>query len=251
MRDRPAGASTGAEPDPTSKTLLHQAAAAGPGAAASRLTLYLRYYGPVHALYRSLGDPALEAEGRACDFLAGFFLEPRDPPPPFRFLGYDGAAGGRFWPYVSRAAKNFRTDAWRKYAAAAPVSLDVLRAEVADFLPDPGLTPDAAADQEWARGIVGRAVDEARAAFAAKDQADLFDALAAHMFSDDDAVPYADLAKRFRVPESRLRTRRTRLRDDLDARIRTGLTEQEGVTGPDLDYAYRELCAALGATYSG
>lgn len=185
--------------------------AQAPDAEAALAQLCETYWYPAYAHTRRLGNGPEPAR----DLTQAFFLE---------FLSrrwYERADPdrGRFRSFLCRSLENFlhheheRATALKRGGGREPVSLDLELAE-GRFAAEPRdeISPDRAYQQSWARTLIEKVFRRLRAEFAVQAREEFFDQLRPHLWAEEGAAPYADLAREFRLTTVNVKVTVHRLR---------------------------------------
>jgi RNA polymerase sigma-70 factor (ECF subfamily) len=220
----------------------------GRGIPASRAALEQlarAYWYPLYAYIRRRGRSPSDAE----DLTQAFFshLLERD------VLAAADRDRGRFRAFLLTALKHFLINAHHRDHAAKrrPAKLLPLEAETRyahdtryGHEPADTLTPDRLFDRRWALLLLDQALADVATEYAARQQADLFDALKATLTAPDDAPAYADIADRLRLSEGAVKTAAHRLRRRYREALRSRIAAT--VDTPDtVDDEIRHLFASL------
>jgi len=182
------------------------------------------YYEPLRIcargwLQRRRGFSHLTADGRAADYLQGFFvaLLRRD------FLRGVDRAEGRFRSFILTSLHNYLHDQWDKERAIVrgggkPLASLEETDEEGRLLHEPesgGLPPDHEVDRAWARAVLENAMRRLEAECHRLGKSTLFEALRPVLNHDSDALPHAEIAKRLCMSEGALNVAISRLRNKL------------------------------------
>ena len=193
------------------------------------------YWYPLYAYLRRRG----EREEDARDLVQGFLADLLERG---RVAAEEGR--GRFRSYLLGALAHHASNERRHAAAlkrggdARTLSLDG-EARYSNE-PDHGETPEAIFERAWAHTLLARAHAALRAEYAAKDRADLFDALAPALVGAPD---HGSIAARLEITTGASRVAVHRLRSRLQERIRAEVAQTVG----GADEVEDELGALLGA----
>lgn len=192
------------------------------------------YYEPLRIcvcsrLRRERGFSYAMAEGRARDYLQGFFevLLRRD------FLRRVDRAEGRFRSFILRSLDNFLRDEWDKERAAVrgggqPVASLEETDDENQLLHEPasaGATPDHEVDRAWARAVLENAMRRLQGECERLGKSTLFEALRPVLNQDSDALPQVEIARRLCMSEGALHVAHHRLRDKLRELIQDEVKE--------------------------
>ncbi len=212
-----------------------------PGVAAARDDLCRRYWYPVYAHLRRLGEPPADAQDLTQEFFA-------------RMLDHHGFAAakrerGRFRSYVLGALNHFLADARDRARAQKrgggqtilSWERDLAEARIAQEPVDAG-SPDRLFDRRWALTLIERALErlEAEADTAARKAQ--YHVLRGHLTGDDSS--YADSARRTGLSESGVKSAVHRLRQRYAEVLREEVAGT--VSGPEeVDEEIRHLLNAM------
>ena len=208
----------------TTRWSLVLAAGAGRSGSSDRALgeLCSRYWYPLYAYARRRGHGSEDARDLTQAFFAKL-LERQD-------LRIADPRRGRFRTFLLAAMQNFMAGEWRRDhtarrgGAVEILSLDFETAEARYAVePSHDLSPEAIFERRWALGLLERAVSELRSEYEKTGDAEIFDALKDVL--DDDAPPYAELARRLGRSAGALRTAASRLRSRWRARLRELVAE--------------------------
>ncbi len=216
----------------------------GPAARAALETLCSAYWYPLYAYVRRRGILAEDAR----DLTQGFFA---------RLLEQNDCARadpqrGRFRAFLLASLRHFlanerdRERADKRGGGAAPLPLDLEGAEERYALEDcRELTPEEHFDRVWTLELLEKSLAIVQAEYAAREQAELFHALAATLTAGDSSESYAAIAARLQSSEGAIKVAAHRLR----ARYRQILRAEVAGTLADPAEVDEEL-AALRRTFS-
>ncbi|HEY5914648.1 MAG TPA: sigma factor-like helix-turn-helix DNA-binding protein [Verrucomicrobiae bacterium] len=234
---------------PTRWTLVLRARGESPAAQAALGELCEAYYAPVLAFIRINCRDEEAARDLTQEFfarvLAGHGLDNVEP------------GRGRFRSFLLGAVKHFLADQYDGARAAkrgggeSVVSVDAgLNANTTAQLqiPDPsGPPPDVVFDREWARTLVGRALDALAAEFSAAARAEQFETLKPWLLGQVDSLSQADAARRLGLSEGAVKVAIHRLRKHFRELVKGEIahTVPEGVEVQDeLRYLVEVLSSA-------
>jgi RNA polymerase sigma-70 factor (ECF subfamily) len=199
------------------------------------------YWRPLYAYVRRSGHDIHLAEDLTQDFFARL-LERR------AFADVE-STGGRFRSYLLTALKHFLANEWRRAQAEKRgrgmtlLSLDELDPEGRRLQPADGAAPDVVFDRRWAATVLDQSLHRLKSEFTGDGKAAWFEALQPCLTGADDALPYAEVARRLKTTEAAIKmaVRRLRLRYGELLRLEVAHT----VASPqDIDEELRYLITA-------
>ena len=179
------------------------------------------YWYPLYAWARRSGLRTEDARDATQDFFARL-IEKRD----FRDAT---PVRGRFRSYLLGAFRNFLANrraaarALKRGGDRAVLSLDFAGAEERLALEPAADAPERVYERDWARALVDTSFDDLRAAYAARGEADLFDALRPALAGDGAGPPRATLALELGLGEGALKVAIHRLRKRFRDRLLTNV----------------------------
>jgi RNA polymerase sigma-70 factor (ECF subfamily) len=201
------------------------AQAASPRAAAALAQLCRTYWYPLYAFVRRWGCGAEEAKDLTQEFFARLLER--------NFIASATREKGRFRSFLLVALKRFlinereRAAAGKRGGGRAILSLDDASAEGRYRLePVEELSADRIYERRWALALLDEVMEGLRREFVAQGRADWFEALKPFLYDERGADSQADVARRFGVSESTVKSAVHRLR----ARYRQRLREEVGAT---------------------
>ncbi len=199
------------------------------------------YWYPIYAFIRRRGHDA-EA---AADLAQGFFAALLESD---AFFGLDPAKG-KFRAFLLASCQHFlaherdRANALKRGGGRTIASLDDAEGRYRRE-PSHDLTPEALFDRRYALALLDATLDELRADFARRGQADHFDALKPTLTGDARNVPYREIADRLGTTEGAVQVAVHRLRKRYREALRDRIAQT--VAGPsEIDDEIRDLFAAL------
>lgn len=190
------------------------------------------YWYPVYAHVRRLGNPPEQAR----DLAQGFFFEFLSK----RWFQRADRDRGRFRAFICKALENFlhheheRATALKRGGSREIVSWDLEMAE-GRFASEPrdDEAPDRAYQRAWAQTLIDEVFLRLRAEFATGAKEAIFDRLRPHLWLDDDATPYAEIAREFNLTTVNVKVTVHRLRrrfgEILRAEIRDTVESESDV----------------------
>jgi RNA polymerase sigma-70 factor (ECF subfamily) len=198
------------------------------------------YWPPLYAYLRRDGYPP----ERAADFTQAFFarlIEKQD------LRGVDPAKG-KFRAFLLASLKHFvlnehARERALKRGGGKVLSLDALEAESRFAAPASGQTPEQAFNRRWALTLLEMVLARLREEYAAKGQAELFEALKDSLAGGPEAG-FAELGQRLGFPAGTLRVAAHRLRKRYRELLRSEVGQT--VAGPEeVDAEIRALFDCL------
>ena len=169
-----------------------------------------------------------------------------------KWLADADPARGRFRSFLLAALKHFLANEWnraqclKRGGGRELIALDAATAEERYSLePSDPATPELLYDRRWALTLLARTQERLSQEMQADGQAERFAILEPTLVGERTALPYAELAARFGVTESAVKSMVLRLRQ----RFRTLLREEVAQTigaARDVDAELAHLFAILG-----
>jgi RNA polymerase sigma-70 factor (ECF subfamily) len=192
---------------------------ASPESSAALERLCSTYWYPLYAFVRRKGYAVADAEDLVQDFLSGFLQK-----------GYVVRADpvrGRFRSFLLTSMQNFlhnvraRSTARKRGGGQQFCSWDIATAEQR-YLAElrEGITPEKAYEKRWAAALLQAVLDRLREDFKATGRAELFERLKGHLWTGDEAVPYAQLGSELGMTPLALKVTVHRLRQRFAQRLR-------------------------------
>lgn len=216
---------------------------APPDAAAALNHLCETYWYPLYAHARRKGNDPEKARDLTQSFFADL-LERRS---------YEKADRdrGRFRSFLCRSLENFlhheheRATAVKRGGGREILSWDAEQAE-GRFLKEPqtDATPETAYQRSWAQTLIEQAFTRLRNEFAVGGREEFFDRIRPHLWQDDDATPYADLARQFSMTVVSVRVTVHRLRKRYGEVLRAEIAQTVSSPG-EVEDELNELIRAL------
>jgi DNA-directed RNA polymerase specialized sigma24 family protein len=169
------------------------------------------YWYPLYACIRRRGCSAQDAE----DLTQGFFAVLLAG----NYLARADRERGRFRTFLLTAFNNFlhnehdRSTALKRGGGREIVSWDEHTAE-GRYAREPvgGLSPEQIYEKRWVATLLERVLGRLRGEFDTTECRELFDQLKAHLWGEDEAIPYAQLSGQFAMTVSALKVTVHRLR---------------------------------------
>ncbi len=201
------------------------------------------YWYPIYAFVRRKGYRPPDAE----DFTQEFFR---------RLLVHDSLIAvdrskGRLRSYLLTSVSRLITEDWRKRSAqkrgggAVPLSIEAAAAEHRYSLePAASVTPESLFERRWALAIVDEAHKRLSAEYARLNRSPLFEALEESLLGEAQAVPYAEVARRFNLTEGSVKVAAFRLRKRFRELIREEIARTVD-DAADIDVELRYLFCLL------
>jgi DNA-directed RNA polymerase specialized sigma24 family protein len=143
------------------------------------------YWYPLYAYVRQRGHPPEEAKNLAHEFFARLFQN--------KTLSYMKRDCGKFRSFLLSAMNHFLTDEWRKGRLVKPAAPPVSPA------------PEKIFEQNWALAVLNVVYDRLKREYQEAGNGELFTEIKFSIIGRGEAVPYADLARRWSVAEETLR----------------------------------------------
>ena len=152
------------------------------------------YWQPVYACVRHQGHSVHDAQDLTQDFFAHLLKG--------RYFERLDQSKGRFRAYLSMALKNFLCDQWRRRwtwqrgRGVMVVPLETQEAEsgyTSCFATH--ITPETLYEQQWARVVVGHALEQLKIELIASQKGVLFEHFEAILTGDTLKFPYAEMAR--------------------------------------------------------
>ena len=229
----------------TQWTIILKAREAGAPGAGEALEAFARtYWPPLYRFIRREGHNRHDAQ----DLTQGFYQHLLDK----HLLNCVGERRGKFRNFLLTCLKHFlsderdRAEALKRGGGTRFISLDALETEERDAMePSHGLTPDQVYEQRWTRTLLARAEARLREEHLAADQKELYDSLKDVLQGGATEDGYAQIAARFGMSESAIKSKVHRLRQ----RHQEILREEIGRTvscRAEIDEEIRHLISVLG-----
>jgi RNA polymerase sigma-70 factor (ECF subfamily) len=201
---------------------------ASPQSAEALEELCRAYWYPLYVYVRRRGYGPEDAQ----DLTQGFFAALLTG----KYLAQANRERGRFRTFLLTAFDNFlhnehdRATALKRGGGREIVSWEEHTAE-GRYAREPagGLSPEQIYEKRWAATLLERVLARLRAEFDQAERRELFDQLKPHLWGEDEATPYAQLASRFNMSVSAIKVTVHRLR----RRYRNVLREEIAQTVAD------------------
>jgi RNA polymerase sigma factor (sigma-70 family) len=216
-----------------------------PEAAEALEKLCRTYWYPLYACVRRRGYKPQDAQ----DLTQGFFA---------------ALVTGKYWVQASRERGRFRTflltsfdnylhnehdraTALKRGGGREIFSWEEHTAE-GRYAQEPagGLSPEQVYEKRWAATLLERVLARLRAEFAQAERLELFDQLKPHLWGEDEATPYAQLAVRFNMTVSAIKVTvhrlRRRYREVLREEIAQTVADPAEIDG-EIQYLMRVMSA--------
>ena len=201
------------------------------------------YWYPLYAFVRRSGYGADDAEDLTQEFFARLLEK--------KWLAEADPARGRFRSFLLAALKHFLANEWNrahclKHGGGREfIALDAVTAEERYTLEQPDLaTPELLYDRRWALTLLACAQDRLRGEMTAGDQRERFEALEPTLTGERTALPYQELATRFGVTETAVKSMVLRLRRRFRDLLREEVAQTIG-DAKDVDAELASLFATL------
>jgi RNA polymerase sigma-70 factor (ECF subfamily) len=208
-------------------------------------TLCARYWYPVYALARHLGNDAESAR----DLTQGFFVYLLEK----NTLELADQERGRFRSFLRATFRNYSANEWRIKSARkrgdgrTPLPLDFDTAESRYRLePKDSQTPGTSYERRWARALLDRALARLSSEMEADAGADRFRLLEPFLAGSPERDDYPRLAGQLGVSEGAIRVAVHRMRQRYGRLLREEVARTVGDTS-DVDDELRYLLTALDA----
>ena len=203
------------------------------------------YWYPLYAYVRRRGYQPQDAQ----DLTQGFFAALLTG----KYLGQANRARGRFRTFLLTAFGNFlhnehdRATALKRGGGREIVSWEAHTAE-GRYAQEPagGLSPEQIYEKRWAATLLERVLARLRDESIDAARRELFDQLKPHLWGEDEATPYAQLAARFNVSVSAIKVTvhrlRRRYREVLREEIAQTVADAAEIDG-EIQYLIRVMSA--------
>ena len=202
------------------------------------------YWYPLYAFVRRSGHGPEDADDLTQEFLARLLEK--------KWLADADPARGRFRSFLLAALKHFLANEWNRSQCLKRgggrefVALDANTAEERYALEPPDLaTPELLYDRRWALTLLARTQQRLRDEMHAEGQAERFAALEPTLVGERTALPYGELAARFGVTETAVKSMVLRLRKRFRETLREEVSQTIG-EAQDVDAELAHLFAILG-----
>jgi len=214
-----------------------------PASALALETLCRAYWYPLYAFIRRSGHGADDASDLTQEFFARLLEK--------NWLAEADPARGRFRSFLLTALKHFLANEWsrahrlKRGGGHEFIALDAASAEERYALePADAATPELLYDRRWALTLLARVQDQLRHEMTAAGQGDRFTALEPTLIGERTTLPYEELAARFGVTETAVKSMVLRLRRRFRALLREEVA-QTLVEPKDVDAELASLFATL------
>ena len=203
------------------------------------------YWYPLYAYVRRRGYQPQDAQ----DLTQGFFAALLTG----KYLGQANRARGRFRTFLLTAFGNFlhnehdRATALKRGGGREIVSWEAHTAE-GRYAQEPagGLSPEQIYEKRWAATLLERVLARLRDESIDAARRELFDQLKPHLWGEDEATPYAQLATRFNLTVSAIKVTvhrlRRRYREVLREEIAQTVADAAEIDG-EIQYLIRVMSA--------
>ena len=195
---------------------------ASPDSEAALVKLCQTYWYPLYAYVRRRGHSPEDAQDLTQSFFASVLEK--------KYLDRADRERGRFRTFLLSSLENFLNNEWDRSRAQKrgggqqTISWDELDAE-GRYLNEPvdELTPERIFEKRWAATLLEEVLRKLRTEFVAGGKAEFFDLVKPHVWGDDQATPYAQLAAQLNMTVVGIKVTvhrlRQRYRDLLRAEI--------------------------------
>jgi RNA polymerase sigma-70 factor (ECF subfamily) len=214
-----------------------------PGAAAALAQLCTAYWYPLYAFVRRSGQGPEDARDLTQEFFARLLEK--------QWLAAADPERGRFRSFLVAALKHFLANEWNRSQRLKRggghefVALDAVSAEERYALEPADLaSPERLYDRRWALTLLARAQERLREEMTAAGHGERFAALEPTLAGERTALPYEELATRFGLTETAVKSMVLRLR----RRFREVLHDEVAQTlgrGHEVEAELEHLFAAL------
>jgi RNA polymerase sigma-70 factor (ECF subfamily) len=212
-------------------------------------TLCRAYWYPLYAFVRRSGYDADDAQDLTQEFFARLLEN--------QWLAEADPARGRFRSFLLAALKHFLANEWHRAHCARRgggcefIALDAATAEERYALEPPDLaTPELLYDRRWALTLLAHAQERLQAEMSAGRQRERFAALESTLTGERAALPYRELAARFGVTETAVKSMVLRLRRRFRDLLREEVAHTIG-NAEDVDAELANLFEVLGGGGGG
>ncbi len=214
-----------------------------PGARDALEKLCCAYWYPLYAFVRRQGYGPEEAKDLTQEFFARFLEK--------KWVAEADPTRGRLRSFLLAALKNFLANEWnhahrlKRGGGCEFIALDAATAEERYALePSDPVTPDLLYDRRWALTLLARAQDRLGKEMTASGLRERFEALEPTLVGDRTGLPYQELATRFRLTETAIKSAVLRLRRRFRDLLREEVAQTIGDV-KDVDAELASLFAAL------
>ena len=203
------------------------------------------YWYPLYAYVRRRGYQPQDAQDLTQGFFAALLAG--------KYLGQANRARGRFRTFLLTAFGNFlhnehdRATALKRGGGREIVSWEAHTAE-GRYAQEPagGLSPEQIYEKRWAATLLERVLARLRDESIDAARRELFDQLKPHLWGEDEATPYAQLATRFNLTVSAIKVTvhrlRRRYREVLREEIAQTVADAAEIDG-EIQYLIRVMSA--------
>lgn len=217
-----------------------------PDAQAALTRLCQAYWLPIYAFIRKRGHSPEQAEDLVQDFFGGFLEK--------NYVAKAARERGRFRSFLMSSVENFlhnvhaRNQARKRGGGIPLLSLNGQDAESC-YLAEPTdeSDPAKAFEQRWASTVLQTVLQRLRNEFDESGRGELFEALHAHLWGDDECVPYPQLAERFGLTIANVKTTAYRLRQRYRELLREEIAHTISQPG-EIDEEIRYLMKVVSRT---
>jgi RNA polymerase sigma-70 factor (ECF subfamily) len=224
--------------------VLRAGDATAPDAQAALTYLCQQYWTPLYAFVRRSGHMPEDA----CDLTQEFFARLLEK----GWLAEADPARGRFRSFLLAALKHFLANEWnraqclKRGGGRSFIELDAATAEERYALePADVTTPESLYERRWALTLIGRAQDRLREEMIAAGDGQRFAALEPALAGERTAEGYDQLASRFGVTETAVKSMVLRMRRRFRALLREEVLQTIG-SEQEVDAELRHLLEILG-----
>ncbi len=201
------------------------------------------YWYPLYAFVRRSGIAPEDARDLTQEFFARLLEK--------KWLAEADPARGRFRTFLLAALKHFLANEWNRAQRLKRgggrdfIALDAATAEERYAMEPPDLaTPELLYDRRWALTLLARTQKRLRDEMNAEGQGERFAALEPTLVGERTALPYEELAARFGVTETAVKSMVLRLRKRFRTLLRDEVAETTG-EAKEVDAELAHLFAIL------
>ena len=224
--------------------VLQAGDAAAPEAHAALTHLCQQYWTPLYAFVRRSGHAPEDARDLTQEFFARLLEK--------RWLAEADPAWGRFRSFLRAALKHFLANEWNRAQCLKRggdrqfIDLDAATAEERYALePADAATPELLYERRWALTLIGRTQERLREEMISAGDGERFEALEPALAGERTSAGYDELAARFGVTETAVKSMVLRMRRRFRALLREEVLQTIG-NEQDADTELRHLLEILG-----
>lgn len=224
--------------------VLQAGDAAAPDAHAALTHLCQQYWTPLYAFVRRSGHAPEDARDLTQEFFARLLEK--------RWLAEANPERGRFRSFLLASLKHFLANEWnraqclKRGGGRQIIELDAATAEERYALePADAATPEILYERRWALTLIGRTQERLRAEMTAGGDGERFEALEPTLVGERTGPGYEQLAERFGVTETAVKSIVLRMRRRFRALLREEVLQTIG-NEQDAETELRHLLEILG-----